>query len=444
MKEETIGFNAKFGTVMEISYLKSNITKSIFTWLLCLTYVGMFFPIQISNIPLIALFGFCFLNLNLRTVITSVKKSLFAKAMIGMFLVQVLGLLYTSNYVTGLFMLEKKICFLLFPLLVLPMMEKVYQGSESVLKTLGVITLISSLILFIIAFYRKFVLHDPHAFFFESFRDFEGFSPIHYVYYSMYFGCGSLMLLDYLFDDSIKRKYGWLVLAALYAFSLGVIMLVASKTGILIFLLASISLLFIRIGNKKIFALTLLFIALLTFLQFYFNETTQSRFRGLSEQLAIVTQDELIGGVNFTGLNMRLVFWKIQIAHSWKDNLLLTGVGTGDVQDYIDSLYKLKQYQLYGYVGWDSHNQWVFTLIQLGLAGIAMMAVLYFGYLKKAARAKDVKFLCFLIITLGFSFSESILETNKGIVFFSFFFTLLSAPYGITSRSDQNPFSINV
>jgi O-antigen ligase len=289
--------------------------------------------------------------------------------------------------------------------------------------------MISSLILFVIGFIRKFMFHDPKAFYFESFGGFEGFTPIHYVYYSMYFGCGSLMLLDYFFNDLTKKKYGWLLMAIYYAFSLSVIMLSASKTGIIIFLVASVILLFLRMDNKKVSVLIILFMVTLTVLQFYFNETTQNRFKGLDEQLSILTKEEFTENVNFNGLNMRLIFWKIQITHLWREGLVLIGVGTGDTQDYIDSLYKLKQYELFGYVSWDSHNQWIFTLMQLGIVGLIAMALLYFYYFKKSIWLKDAKFICFLTITLGFSFSESILESNKGIVFFSLLFTLLSSQY---------------
>jgi O-antigen ligase len=124
-----------------------------------------------------------------------------------------------------------------------------------------------------------------------------------------------------------------------------------------------------------------------------------------------------------------LLFWKLSVGHLWKDNSIITGVGTGDAQDYIDSIYNLPSYKLYGYIGWDSHNQWIFTLIQIGVAGVLVMALLYAKYLKEAFKKMDLNFMAFLLITFWFSFSESILESNKGIVFFSLFFTILAAPY---------------
>ena len=137
---------------------KNNITKTIFTWLIGIAYAGMFFPITISNIPLIILFVFCLFQIKPSEVIECIKKYRFAQLFMGMYLLQIVGLLYTKNYPAGFFMLEKKICFILIPLLVLPAFIKLKIDSKFILKILGIITIASSLILFCIAFYRKFVL----------------------------------------------------------------------------------------------------------------------------------------------------------------------------------------------------------------------------------------------------------------------------------------------
>jgi O-antigen ligase len=416
-------------TSMLQSDSKNNITKRIFIWLVGATYVGMFFPIAISNIPLILLFVFSLLQLRPSDIIDGINKSLFAKLLLAMYLLQIVGLLYTTNYSAGFFMLEKKVCFLLIPVLVLPTFIKLKIDANSILRILGIITVASSLILFCIAFYRKFILNDPQAFFFESFGDFEGFSPIHYVYYAMYFGCGSLILIDSLYERLKNHKFRWLAVSGLYTYSLGVMTLVASKTGIGAFILATLVFLFFKIPNKKVVVLSFFVVGLLTFLLLSFNETTQNRFKGLTDHLSMVTEGEQIKDNHFNGLNMRLLFWKTQISQGWKDRIFFTGTGTGDNQDYIDSVYKLSQYKLSSYVGWDSHNQWVYTLVQVGVVGVLLMGALFFCYGVKAIRSVDVKLLSFLIVTLGFSFTESILESNKGIVFFTFLFCILDIAY---------------
>ncbi|MBI1770272.1 MAG: O-antigen ligase family protein [Bacteroidetes bacterium] len=323
----------------------------------------------------------------------------------------------------------------MIPIFLLPFLQQVGTDRLTHLKKkLGFITLLSSVVLLGIAMYRYYVLGYVNAFSFESFRSFEGFSSIHYVYYSMYFACGSLILLDSLFDTFHQKKYSLWVIFSLFIYSLGIITLVASKTGMVAFIIASMLLAYHKTKNKKYFVvfLGLTLLAVASFL--YFNETTRSRFTGLAENLAILKKDELIEPIEFNDLNVRLVFWKISLTHLVKENLFLVGVGTGDAQDYINSLYNLPIYQMYGYVGWDSHNQWVFSFIQLGLPGILLMGFLYLRYFKEAIFAKNSGLLIFLIITFLFSITESILESNKGIIFFVLFFTIFSIPINKNQR----------
>jgi len=403
--------------------------KTILTWLICLTYAGLFFPIRVSNIPLIGLTSFCALSVlpEPKKIISGVKESAFALIMVAMYLLLIIGLLYSDDIRTGLFILEKKICFLLVPLFIFPAMLTHYRNDDDrIFRKLGYVTMLSSVVLLVIGVFRRLILNDDLAFAYVPGNQFEGFTSIHYVYYSMYFGCGSLILIDSLFEEMIKRKHGLILIALLFAYSLGIMILIASKTGIVIYALTSAVFLYHKLENKRVFSFLLVSLLISGCVILYFNETTRNRFAGLSENLSVLLQDELVGELEATGVNMRLLFWKIQLVNAWKDGIILTGTGTGDVQYYIDALYNLPKYQLYGYIGWDSHNQWVYSLVQAGVAAVVLLGLLYYLYFRKAILAGDLRLLTFLMITLGFSLTESILELNKGIVFFTLMFALLN------------------
>ena len=405
-----------------LPFLKN--TKSILTWLVCFSYIGLFFPIGVSNMTLIALLVFCVIKTKPGEILKTIRENQFSQIIIALYLLQIVGLLYTENVKTGIFILEKKVSLLLIPIFVLPLFQKEDSLEDTLIEKIGIITLLSSFCLLGIATFKAFFLNDSQAFFFENFT-----SPfVHYVYYAMYFACGSLLLIDAVFDRLLERKYGVFIIILLFIYSLGFLILVASKTGILAFGLASIVFLYKKIQSKRVFTLSMAMLLLVASLILYFNETTRSRFTELTQNLSILTRDEL-GEEVITDLNMRLLFWKISVVHSLNDHLFLAGVGTGDAQDYLDSLYTNPKYQLYGYVGWDPHNQWIYTFIQLGLLGVLIMALLYTTSVIRAITQNDLKFLISLIITFGFSQSESILESNKGIVFFSLLLTILCIPY---------------
>ena len=227
-------------------------TKTVLTGLIGIAYAGMFFPLIISNITLAALLGYCLIHVSLREIVDTVRKNSFSKLCIVIYVLQIIGLTYTTNYSTGFFMLEKKITLLLIPVLLLPMLQKTDLDLKSLLRLIGMITILSSLILLLIAGFNLLVHNDRDAFYFEK------VTSIHYVYYSIYFACGSLFLIDVAFDDYGKTKYGFVVVITLFLYALGMLVLIASKTGMMAFGLVSIIVLYKRIRNKKMYALALL------------------------------------------------------------------------------------------------------------------------------------------------------------------------------------------
>ncbi len=409
------------------SYIAKN-TKSILIALVALAYTGMFFSIPVSNIALALLLLFCLTQTRPKEFLQSIKEHPLPQLMIIAYALLIVGLLYTNNTKTGFFILEKKSSLLLIPILALPLFQRLEVTQGATFRIIGYITFSTSIVLLSIGGFKAWILNDPQAFYFENFTK----PLIHYVYYAMYFAIGMLCLLDGLFDSLVKKKRGILILLGLFVYGLSFLLLVASKTGILAFSIASAFVLYKRMESKKSFLLSVFALLVTASVVLYFNETTRNRFTELTQNLSILTRDQL-GDWNeevITGLNMRLLFWKISAVHIWQDNMILWGTGTGDTQDYLDALYTNPKYNRYGYVGWDTHNEWVFTFVQLGLMGVAVLALLYFSYWRKALRNGDLKFIVFLFITLAFSMSESILESNKGIVHFSLFFTLFASAYG--------------
>jgi O-antigen ligase len=399
-------------------------SKSLLTGLLCVAFGGLFFPINISNIAVGLLLLGCIFLFKPRDLLFTLRNNPFLMIFVVLYAVQIIGLSYTENMKNGFFVLEKKIAMLLMPCMLIPAINKSGADLDEILKKFGFISLGSSVVLLLIAAVKSMVFHDPNAFYYED------FTSIHYVYYAIYFACGSLFVINAYFDQLVKTRYGAVGIGVLFIYSLAILTLVASKTGLAIFGVTSTILLYAKIRNKRLFVLSfIVFIAAASVL-LYFNPTTRNRFVVLSENLSIVFDENLSDKASYvTGLNMRLIFWRLPIVQIFHDNLALTGVGTGDAQDFIDDLLNKPPVQLYGYIGWDSHNQWVFGFIQLGLIGLLPLGFLYFRSFKAAMRNQDTYFMIFLLITLGFSFTESILESNKGIIFFSLVLACLASRY---------------
>ena len=157
------------------------------------------------------------------------------------------------------------------------------------------------------------------------------------------------------------------------------------------------------------------------------SKNTQDRFLVLTKNFEILNKDHFNGDdEEFNGLNLRLLFWKYTLQEVTINNWELIGAGTGDTQDLVDSSYTRHNLDEYGYVGFDPHNQWIFTYAQLGLIGIVVLIVMYWFSFRAAILSENLPFFFFLLTTLLFSLTESIFESNKGIVFFVMLYTIMS------------------
>ena len=399
--------------------LKENISRSI-NWAACLVFTGLFFSIPISNITIFILLASCLFSLNFPAFRKSIQESLPIQLLLAFYLLHILGLVNTQNMDNGLFVLEKKLTLLLFPLLLFPAWQNLPSPERSTLPfRIGLITIASSVVFLVLAVINKFIYYDALAFH----RDY--FASIPYVFYSIYFATGSLLLLNSLYDRWKNPKTRIPMVLILAGYSLIMLVLIASKTGILAYAIGLGCFLYVRLPSRRLFYASAAGVILSLVLLLVAYPTTLNRFLELTKNLSVVTEDTLTHPEQFTGLNLRLYFWKSSITQLWQDNRLITGIGTGDGQDYLNMTYAKHHLDQYGYKDFDAHSQWVMTLLQLGLLGVSLLAATIIAAIRLTRKFQAYDFLFFAWIIFCFSLSESVLEANKGVVFFALFFCLL-------------------
>lgn len=106
-----------------------------------------------------------------------------------------------------------------------------------------------------------------------------------------------------------------------------------------------------------------------------------------------------------------------------KDNFFI-GVGTGDLQIAFDEYYEKLNSQLTEKWRLRAHNQFVSFFVAFGFIGFLwiIFAMFYPVYIER--KFKDYFFIMFLIIAILSMFNEDTLETQAGVTFFMFFYTL--------------------
>lgn len=360
---------------------------------------------------------------------------------ISLYLIYVIGLLYTSNLKSGMSNLENKMWFLLAPLILFSMDPQWF--TPKVRQRLVLIFIFSTIAMALFNITCSFIryLDYPRSFLFFyqnathipiSLYQFKTGAPswrnMHPSYLSMYVTFAFVASLYYLyFSSTTMRRWERIILTV----GMGVLFiynyLLQSKTGIIILfcviLIASLSLINrtkVRI-SKSVFFLLLLGGFVVVVMQ-YGSETMNRISAAMKDLSNDPTEEELHSP--FGSSSKRLVVWKIGFQQSMKH--LPLGCGTGDANDVMREAYKEQGYKNLYKARLNSHNQYLQTLLTVGIIGFGIL-ILYLGYpLYHAFKRKKPLLLAFIFVVALNLMTESMFETGSGANFIAFFMCLLT------------------
>ncbi len=120
-------------------------------------------------------------------------------------------------------------------------------------------------------------------------------------------------------------------------------------------------------------------------------------------------------------MSIRVAIWR-----SGKDLILrhpLLGVGTGDVQDSLQQAYESRKFYFASrYNRYNLHNQYLQTLAAFGIYGLVILLTVMIVPVVCLNYGAFFRIrLIFLLLFFLICFTEVILDTNKGIIWYSFF-----------------------
>jgi O-antigen ligase len=240
---------------------------------------------------------------------------------------------------------------------------------------------------------------------------------MHATYLSMYIGLAAITPLWYLKTNApFFRK----VLAAFILLVLSAGLLQLASRAVLIAMLVIVNIavpifLFSGKGRARYFVLSVI-VSLLLVLVVVQNDVFRNRY--VTELKNDLTQQS----INLNILEPRAVRWTCGSELIKKSPLI--GHGSGSEVALLKQQYFDKKYYNSYINDLNIHNQFLSMLIKFGIVGlILLMTVLFVGF-KKAWHNKDLFFAAFLIIVSVVFFSENVLDGNKGIFFFAFFYSL--------------------
>ncbi|MES2376483.1 MAG: O-antigen ligase family protein [Bacteroidota bacterium] len=99
------------------------------------------------------------------------------------------------------------------------------------------------------------------------------------------------------------------------------------------------------------------------------------------------------------------------------------GYGAGSELGLLHERFYVKKYYNSFLNNLNAHNEYLSMLLKSGMIGLLIyLTTLGFGF-KQAWQRKDLLFLTFMLLVATVSLSENILDVDKGIIFYAFFFS---------------------
>jgi O-antigen ligase len=391
------------------------------------SFIFSFRAITSISTGLILLCGIMENKRGLRAFFLPMIKNPFFIACFLFFLLQVISLLYTHSQKAGWDNIRLKSGLLFIPLAFCGM-DRFPAGTRRKLWAVYCLLLAgASLYCLFLAGWHYRQVHDPSLFFYHALV-----SP--FSHHAVYFSIFVFTALVFLLENAGKgyflfRPFFTIVLVVYFSVFL---FLLSSKLVIafyIIYLLYYFILLLKKKTNRAgVLAVFILFVVAGGSASMLHNPVSNRFYEILNGDMKLVNQDKFDKGNYFNGLQFRMLQWKfvpeiLTGTHSW-----WTGVSPGDAQSLLDQQYISKDMytgdpakKTTGYLGYNTHNQFLEALLQTGIPGFLAFLLTCFCLVRMAAQKKDSLAWFIILLLLVYSCTESVFETQYSILLFTFF-----------------------
>jgi O-antigen ligase len=338
-----------------------------------------------------------------------------------LFLIYLVGLIWTSNMHYGKIDLELKIPLFLFPFIFATTRNMVFRGKRVVNVFLAYMAgCFFSTMIFILNAFNNFIQSNSYdEFYYTKLAIYQ-----HTTYMSMFLSLALAMALFLLiFRRSMLSRLVQLFIALLIPYYFILVILLSSKAGIFsmasVFILSNVAMLLY--GKKKLHAFAAFALVCIAFMlsQVIFPYSF-GRMKAVSRTMSNRPKS---GSDAIESTAERVLIW--DAAYSIVKQNLLVGVGTGDVKDELFAQYEQNNFKTGAMKQLNAHNQYLQTFIALGLIGLIIMLAGFFWPLWLSFKNRYLLYIAFIfIVAFNFLF-ESMLERQAGMMFYAFFNTFL-------------------
>jgi len=355
----------------------------------------------------------------------------------SVFFITLLSTLYASGSTDGFNKPGRQIALLLLPLFFVFSKLDIAQYRQRLFLAFSTTCVILVLYLYYdalhIIYFDKLPLKELFSAAFMN-HNFSKPIELHATYFAMYI-CFSLAYFMFCLLQTKGGKSKWLCVLSIL-----ILMAALVQTGSKAVMIAALCCIVfilpmsVKDGKKqlKIYVAGLSICAVMIATVFLTPIFRERYIGGLTKDLSL--------NLNVPGIpEPRLARWKSALTLINKSPFI--GYGTGMETPVLKQQYFSDKLFISYYTELNAHNEYLSVALNSGYVGLLLLLGLLLICYRIALVERDVMFLCFLVILTITSFSENILDLNKGIFFVAFFLSLFILTAQAEGKKSQATFS---
>lgn len=337
------------------------------------------------------------------------------------FVLQALGTFLTTDPSNAWKYTESQVGLIVIPI-ILCSTEITTEIRDKTMMAFTISLTVASLFCIAYLLYHNINHLTPALFFYHSLV-----SPLshHAIYFSIFiFSCILYLLYEKIPTlQSIRHKRVYMMWILYF---IAIIILLSSKLVLSFLFLFLLFFITKRSYRKKrlwpaivLSSIVILFTTLLVVVDNPVKERFQNVLQGHME---LVKKEKFDPATPFTGLNLRLIFWRFSYEILHEQSAFLFGVGPANTQPLLNQKYISMNMYLgnnkgdTGFLGYDCHNQLLQSALGLGITGIVFFLFWCVMLFKKTAEKKSPVVWGTVLIIFSFFAVESVFSVQYGII----------------------------
>lgn len=327
---------------------------------------------------------------------------------------QVVSLFYSENLLAGVKNLETKFTLILFPIIFFSG-HNFLESTEK--RTIPLFFAHSACFVCLFVLERILTSVDSlqHAWSWYTFENLSEVIGLHPGYFSLYLCFSILVLLVYFPRGNSLLQFfvaGEMLFLVFFVFRLASRMpMVGLFVAIFIYLLLLKKYRLIGIG--VVFSVGAFFILSIN------SPDIEERFL---RPLRMVWAGDMTAFSGYLETRIQIHTCSFEILRGTN---LLMGVGVGDADDALIRCYNAHDFSWIASLSLNAHNEYIQATLEAGIFGFLVLCSLMIA--PSRFRTSETLFFLFAILFGIFSLTESSLQVQKGVVFFSFFYSLFAS-----------------